>query len=96
MSLEGFNELRAPAWIRQAKEARKARRRLHPDVLHGRFPDGPGVWHHFLHRTFDHLHVDHHAPRAPSRAPLAARGLTTANPGRATEPEQACCSAWPG
>lgn len=34
---------------------------VHRYVLHGRFPDGPGAWQHFLHKTFDHLHVEHHA-----------------------------------
>ena len=33
---------------------------VHRHLLHGRFPDGPGAWQHFLHRTFDHLHVEHH------------------------------------
>jgi cyclopropane-fatty-acyl-phospholipid synthase len=34
---------------------------VHRYVLHGRFPDGPGVVQHFLHRNFDHLHWEHHA-----------------------------------
>ncbi len=34
---------------------------VHRHVLHGRFPDGPGLWRHFLHKTFDHLHWEHHA-----------------------------------
>lgn len=29
-------------------------------VLHGIFPDGPGVWRHFLHERFDGLHWFHH------------------------------------
>jgi len=33
---------------------------VHRYVLHGRFPDGPGVWQHFLHTHFDHLHWEHH------------------------------------
>jgi sterol desaturase/sphingolipid hydroxylase (fatty acid hydroxylase superfamily) len=32
----------------------------HRYLLHGRFPDGPGVFQHFLHRYFDHLHWEHH------------------------------------
>jgi 4-hydroxysphinganine ceramide fatty acyl 2-hydroxylase len=32
----------------------------HRYVLHGRFPDGPGAWSHFLHVRFDHLHWEHH------------------------------------
>jgi sterol desaturase/sphingolipid hydroxylase (fatty acid hydroxylase superfamily) len=32
----------------------------HRYILHGRFPDGPGVLRHFLHRYFDHLHWEHH------------------------------------
>ena len=32
----------------------------HRYILHGRFPDGPGVFQHFLHRYFDHLHWEHH------------------------------------
>jgi Fatty acid hydroxylase superfamily len=32
----------------------------HRYVLHGPFPDGPGPVQHFLHRRFDHLHVEHH------------------------------------
>jgi cyclopropane-fatty-acyl-phospholipid synthase len=34
---------------------------VHRYILHGRFPDGPGAWQHFLHRSFDHLHWEHHA-----------------------------------
>jgi len=33
---------------------------VHRWILHGRFPDGPGLQH-FLHRQFDHLHLEHHA-----------------------------------
>jgi hypothetical protein len=33
---------------------------VHRYVLHGPFPDGPGVVQHTLHRRFDHLHVEHH------------------------------------
>jgi sterol desaturase/sphingolipid hydroxylase (fatty acid hydroxylase superfamily) len=33
---------------------------VHRFVLHGRFPDGPGAWRHFLHTHFDHLHWEHH------------------------------------
>lgn len=33
---------------------------VHRYILHGRFPDGPG-FQHFLHRQFDHLHLEHHA-----------------------------------
>lgn len=32
----------------------------HRYILHGRFPDGPGLFQHFLHRSFDHLHWEHH------------------------------------
>ena len=32
----------------------------HRYILHGRFPDGPGMLQHFLHRYFDHLHWEHH------------------------------------
>ncbi len=32
----------------------------HRYILHGRFPDGPGVFQHFLHKYFDHLHWEHH------------------------------------
>jgi sterol desaturase/sphingolipid hydroxylase (fatty acid hydroxylase superfamily) len=32
----------------------------HRYVLHGRFPDGPGLVRHFLHVRFDHLHWEHH------------------------------------
>ena len=34
---------------------------VHRYLLHGRFPDGPGVVQHFLHKRFDHLHWEHHA-----------------------------------
>jgi cyclopropane-fatty-acyl-phospholipid synthase len=34
--------------------------KVHRYILHGRFPDGPGVLQHFLHKTFDHLHWEHH------------------------------------
>jgi sterol desaturase/sphingolipid hydroxylase (fatty acid hydroxylase superfamily) len=34
---------------------------VHRYVLHGRFPDGPGLLRHFLHKNFDHLHWEHHA-----------------------------------
>jgi hypothetical protein len=34
---------------------------VHRYILHGRFPDGPGPVQHFLHRSFDHLHWEHHA-----------------------------------
>ena len=33
---------------------------VHRYVLHGPFPDGPNPVQHFLHRRFDHLHVEHH------------------------------------
>jgi hypothetical protein len=33
---------------------------VHRYVLHGPFPDGPGAIRHFLHRRFDHLHLEHH------------------------------------
>ena len=33
---------------------------VHRHILHGRFPDGPSLWEKFLHRTFDHLHLEHH------------------------------------
>ena len=33
---------------------------VHRHVLHGRFPDGPGLLQHFFHKTFDHLHWEHH------------------------------------
>jgi hypothetical protein len=33
---------------------------VHREILHGRFPDGPGFLEHFLHRYFDHLHWEHH------------------------------------
>jgi sterol desaturase/sphingolipid hydroxylase (fatty acid hydroxylase superfamily) len=34
---------------------------VHRHILHGRFPDGPGLLQHFLHKSFDHLHWEHHA-----------------------------------
>lgn len=34
---------------------------VHRYILHGRFPDGPGLVRHFLHKNFDHLHWEHHA-----------------------------------
>jgi cyclopropane-fatty-acyl-phospholipid synthase len=34
---------------------------VHRYLLHGRFPDGPGPWQHFMHVSFDHLHWEHHA-----------------------------------
>lgn len=33
--------------------------KIHRYILHGRFPDGPGLQH-VAHRLFDHLHVQHH------------------------------------
>jgi len=33
----------------------------HRFILHQRFPDGPGIFQHWLHRTFDNLHTEHHA-----------------------------------
>jgi len=33
---------------------------VHRHVLHGRFPDGPGIVRHVLHRVFDRSHGDHH------------------------------------
>jgi sterol desaturase/sphingolipid hydroxylase (fatty acid hydroxylase superfamily) len=33
---------------------------IHRRILHGRFPDGPGVFEHLLHKYFDHLHWEHH------------------------------------
>ena len=33
---------------------------IHRRVLHGRFPDGSGRFEHLLHKTFDHLHWEHH------------------------------------
>jgi hypothetical protein len=33
----------------------------HRWILHQRFPDGPGPFQHWLHRTFDNLHTEHHA-----------------------------------
>ena len=32
---------------------------VHRHILHGVFPDGPGL-RHWTHRLFDHLHVEHH------------------------------------
>jgi hypothetical protein len=32
----------------------------HRYILHGRFPDGPGIFQHLLHKYFDHLHWEHH------------------------------------
>jgi sterol desaturase/sphingolipid hydroxylase (fatty acid hydroxylase superfamily) len=32
---------------------------VHRYILHGVFPDGPGIQH-WLHKLFDHLHVEHH------------------------------------
>ncbi len=32
---------------------------VHRYLLHGVFPDGPGLKH-WAHRLFDHLHVEHH------------------------------------
>jgi hypothetical protein len=32
---------------------------VHRFILHGRFPDGPGL-RHVAHKLFDHLHVEHH------------------------------------
>jgi sterol desaturase/sphingolipid hydroxylase (fatty acid hydroxylase superfamily) len=34
---------------------------VHRFVLHGRFPDGAGIARRWAHRSFDHLHVEHHA-----------------------------------
>ena len=34
---------------------------IHRYILHGRFPEGPGLWRRFLHKNFDHLHWEHHA-----------------------------------
>lgn len=34
---------------------------VHRHILHGRFPDGPGILRHWLHATFDTLHTEHHA-----------------------------------
>jgi len=61
---------------------------VHRYILHGRFPDGPGVFKHFLHRYFDHLHWEHHrrpwdgnhingtlADTLPFLAPLTVVGL---------------------
>jgi len=33
---------------------------IHRYILHGRFPDGPGLVRHFFHKRFDHLHWEHH------------------------------------
>jgi sterol desaturase/sphingolipid hydroxylase (fatty acid hydroxylase superfamily) len=33
---------------------------IHRYILHGRFPDGPGIVQHFFHKRFDHLHWEHH------------------------------------
>lgn len=33
---------------------------IHRYILHGRFPDGPGVFRHLLHKYFDPLHWEHH------------------------------------
>jgi hypothetical protein len=33
---------------------------VHRYILHGPFPDGPGLVQRVLHRRFDHLHVEHH------------------------------------
>jgi len=33
---------------------------IHRRILHGRFPDGPGLVQHVLHKYFDHLHWEHH------------------------------------
>jgi len=33
---------------------------VHRYLLHGRFPDGPGAFQHFLHVRFDPLHWEHH------------------------------------
>jgi dihydroceramide fatty acyl 2-hydroxylase len=33
---------------------------IHRRILHGRFPDGPGLVQHVLHKAFDHLHWEHH------------------------------------
>jgi len=33
---------------------------VHRYILHGRFPDGPSLWNHALHKYFDHLHIEHH------------------------------------
>lgn len=33
----------------------------HRHVLHGLFPDGPGILEHFAHVRFDSLHTEHHA-----------------------------------
>jgi dihydroceramide fatty acyl 2-hydroxylase len=33
---------------------------VHRYVLHGPFPDGPGLLQHLLHKRFDHLHLEHH------------------------------------
>src|SRR5262245_41626104 len=33
---------------------------VHRHVLHGRFPDGPGLLRHRMHTFFDTMHGDHH------------------------------------
>jgi sterol desaturase/sphingolipid hydroxylase (fatty acid hydroxylase superfamily) len=33
---------------------------VHRHILHGRFPEGPGIVRHALHRAFDRSHGDHH------------------------------------
>ena len=33
---------------------------VHRFLLHGRFPESPGLYRHFLHKYFDHLHWEHH------------------------------------
>lgn len=33
---------------------------VHRYILHGRFPDGPKLYGHLLHKYFDHLHWEHH------------------------------------
>jgi hypothetical protein len=50
----GFYGLGLAVWTWLEYEA-------HRHILHGRFPDGPGPWRHFLHESFDHLHWEHHA-----------------------------------
>ncbi len=60
---------------------------VHRFILHGVFPDGPGL-RHWSHRLFDHLHVEHHKrpwdgdhingtlkDTAPFLAPLAGGAL---------------------
>lgn len=34
---------------------------VHRYILHGRFPEGPGMIQRWLHRSFDSLHTEHHA-----------------------------------